>query len=424
MNAISKASAFPATVQPGLPKYGQLLSGWTREPVGKHLREVRRPISMQDDASYRLVTAKRARGGIVPREELTGNEIAVKSQFRIEDGDFLISKRQIVHGACGLVPLTLDGAIVSNEYAVLRTRKSMDPRFLAYLSHSTFFQQTCFHSSIGVHIEKMIFKLDRWLKWEFDLPPLSEQQKIAEILSTWDRAIETTEKLLANAEAQKRALMQQLLTGKKRLEGYEEGKWHTTSLGKLGETYGGLSGKSKEDFGNGLPYITYMMVFGRSSIDMRRAEQVSISKDERQHRVRTGDIFFTTSSETPDEIGMSSVLLEEPGECYLNSFCFGYRLHNNDTLHPAYARHLLRGAAFRRDIRKLAQGATRYNLSKRELMKLEILLPPTNEQQAICRVLDNADDHIRAHEMELARLHIEKRALMQQLLTGKRRVKP
>ena len=128
----------------------------------------------------------------------------MKSQFRIEEGDFLISKRQIVHGACGTVPPDLGGAIVSNEYAVLRTRTTLDPRFLAYLSHSIHFQQNCFHSSIGVHIEKMIFKLERWLGLEFDIPPLPEQKKIAEILSTWDKAIETTEKLLANAEGRSR----------------------------------------------------------------------------------------------------------------------------------------------------------------------------------------------------------------------------
>ncbi|MBB6262225.1 type I restriction enzyme S subunit [Paenochrobactrum gallinarii] len=254
------------------------------------------------------------------------------------------------------------------------------------------------------------------------LPPLPEQKKIAEILSTWDKAIETTEKLLANAEAQKRALMQQLLTGKRRLKGFEGSEWHQQTLGNLGETYGGLTGKSKEDFGSGAPYITYMMVFGNSAIDLNKVEHVQINVNERQHRVLKNDIFFTTSSETPDEVGMSSILLDEPNECYLNSFCFGYRLHNYDALIPAFARHIFRGSVFRKDIRKLAQGATRYNLSKRELMKLKIQLPSLQEQKQISDILDTANDQIGGLNKHLAQIKKQKNALVQQLLTGKRRV--
>lgn len=254
------------------------------------------------------------------------------------------------------------------------------------------------------------------------LPPTPEQKKIAEILSTWDKAIETTEKLLANAEAHKRALMQQLLTGKRRLRGTAEGSWKHRALGALGETYGGLAGKSKEDFGQGKPFITYMMVFSNARLDLAKVEYVGVPDGERQHQAQRGDIFFTTSSETPNEIGMASVLLDDVDELYLNSFCFGFRLHHFNSLLPEYAGYLLRGPAFRRNIRKLAQGATRYNLSKRELMKLEVLLPSVGEQVAIVEVLNAADKTLSGHKAEYERLHIEKKALMQQLLTGKKRV--
>ena len=219
MNFVSKASAFPPTVQPGHPAVGRLPEGWVKVPIGHLLKEKRRPVRLEDDESFDLVTVKRARGGVVVREKLTGREISVKCQFRIEADDFLISKRQIVHGACGLVPRELAGSVVSNEYAVLETASGLDRRFLSYLSHTPYFQQTCFHSSIGVHVEKMIFKLDRWFRWEFNLPPLPEQKKIAEILSTWDEAIETAEKLLANARDSKRALRRQFADGEATTEG-------------------------------------------------------------------------------------------------------------------------------------------------------------------------------------------------------------
>lgn len=259
------------------------------------------------------------------------------------------------------------------------------------------------------------------------IPPLLEQKKIAQILSTWDKAISVTEKLLANSQQQKKALMQQLLTGRKRLRDENgvrfSGEWEYTIFGNLGDTYTGLTGKTKEDFGAGKPYIPYINIFKNSRIDIQNLEYVQVNDDERQSVVKYGDIFFTTSSETPEEVGMSSVLLEEVSEVFLNSFCFGFRLNNFETLIPKYARYLFRSEHVRRQISTLGQGATRYNLSKRQLIKLELKLPCVEEQQKIAAVLSAADAEISTLEKKLACLRDEKKALMQQLLTGKRRVK-
>ena len=422
MNAVTLTSSFPATVQPGIPKLGEKPEGWTRAPLGRFLKEVRRPIKMVDDHEYRLVTVKRARGGVVDRGTFLGRDVLVKSQFLLEPGDFLISKRQIVHGACGLVPEALGGAVVSNEYAVLNGSDDIDLDFLSYLAHSIFFQQTCFHSSIGVHVEKMIFKLDRWLNFEFDLPPLPEQRKIADILSTWDRAIETTEALLATARTQKRALMQSLLTGQRRFPEFKGQEWRKVRLGDLGKTFTGLTGKTKDDFGDGMPYIPYLNIFQNSRIDTTKFDYVSVGHNERQNRVQFGDIFFTTSSETPDEVGMASVLLDDIPDLFLNSFCFGFRLHDFNTLRPRFARFFLRGQDFRRSLHRLAQGATRYNLSKTHLMDLDMVLPPVDEQERIADVLDMAQAEETDVAAQIEKLRTEKKALMQQLLTGKRRV--
>jgi type I restriction enzyme S subunit len=263
---------------------------------------------------------------------------------------------------------------------------------------------------------------------DFPLAPLYEQKKIAAILSTWDKAISTTEQLLANSQQQKKALMQQLLTGKKRLldENGERfrGEWDSYELGELGDTYTGLSGKSKDDFGSGKPYIPYMNIFKNSRIDISQFDFVKIADDERQSKAVYGDIFFTTSSETPEEVGMSSVLLDKVGDLYLNSFCFGFRLFNFSILTPEFARFLLRSEHVRRDISMLGQGATRYNLSKKQLMKLSLKAPSIEEQQKIATVLATACQEIEVLQGKLEALKQEKKALMQQLLTGKRRVKP
>ena len=156
-----------------------------------------------------------------------------------------------------------------------------------------------------------------------DFPPLPEQKKIAKILSTWDRAIEITEKMISNSQQQKKSLMQQLLTGKKRLSGFSD-EWKDFLLSDLGATYSGLSGKTKSDFGTGVPFIPYMNIFRNSRINVNKLELVNIKQGENQYRAIFGDIFFTTSSETPEEVGMSSVLLDDVEELYLNSFSFWF----------------------------------------------------------------------------------------------------
>lgn len=208
---------YAASVQPGIPTLPPTPSGWRRISLDRHLTEVRRPAPLRSDERYRLVTVKRSRGGVELRETLLGKEIKTPSQFYVQSGDFLISKRQIVHGACGIVPPELDGAVVSNEYAVLNSDGQVDLRFLRYLSESRYFQQTCFHSSIGVHVEKMIFKTERWLKWPFNIPPLPVQQHIVQVLDTARRELDLIAAQIEKLKQEKTALMADLLTGKRRV---------------------------------------------------------------------------------------------------------------------------------------------------------------------------------------------------------------
>ena len=152
---------------------------------------------------------------------------------------------------------------------------------------------------------------------------------------------------------------------------------------------------------------------------------MEVDEGEKQNTVKYGDIFFTTSSETPEEVGFASVLLFKPERnIYLNSFCFGYRLNNFKSLLPEYASFLFRSIYARKIMYKLAQGATRFYLSKNELMKEKIYIPSDiSEQQAIADVLSTADDEINLLNQKLEALKEQKKGLMQQLLTGQIRVK-
>lgn len=173
--------------------------------------------------------------------------------------------------------------------------------------------------------------------------------------------------------------------------------WEQRKLGEVGKTYTGLSGKTKEDFGHGNgKFVTYMNVFSNpvGSSDMTEAVEI----DESQNKVHFGDVLFTTSSETPEEVGMSSVWLENTENTYLNSFCFGYR--PTIKFDPYYIAYMLRSSAIRKKIIFLAQGISRYNISKNKMMDIEMPIPPTKEQQLIGEYFRNLDTLITLHQRE------------------------
>lgn len=311
-----------------------------------------------------------------------------------------------------------DGVCSSEIWVFLPTKKLNADYLFQFVQTDTFIAEA--NKSAGSKMPRADWNVIS--EFLFPLPPLPEQGRIAQILSTWDKAITTTEKLLANSEQQKKALMQQLLTGKKRFLEFDD-DWNEYSFQELGTTYSGLSGKSKDDFKKGKPYIPYMNIFNNSKIEVINLELVNINPGEKQNRVKYGDIFFTTSSETPHEVGMVSVLLDTLDETYLNSFCFGFRLNDFKYLLPSFAQFYLRSEKIRKDISSLAQGVTRYNLSSTRLMKIKLNLPSVREQQKIATVLSTTDREIENIKQELNCLKQEKKALMQQLLTGKKRVK-
>ena len=261
-------------------------------------------------------------------------------------------------------------------------------------------------------------------KFPILLPPLPEQRKIAEVLSTWDKAIEKQMLLVEKLELRKKGLMQQLLTGKKRLPGFSGGAWKKVKLGDIGQCYSGLTNKNKSDFECGAAkFITYMNVFCHGKIDINILGRVNIEADEKQEKVKKGDIFFTVSSETPEEVGMSSVLMDDVNNTYLNSFCFGFRLYNNEILLPKYAIYAFRGTDMRKNMYRIAQGSTRFNLSKDEVMSLKITVPTVQEQNAIAEILSVCDNEITLARQKLDTLRQQKKGLMQVLLTGKKRIK-
>lgn len=180
---------------------------WNIEAIGDVLQEVFRPINLDNGTKYRLVTVKRRNGGIAERAILKGKDILVKSQFEVKAGDYIISKRQVVHGATGLVPPELDGSVVSNEYLVGQGTEKLSIEFFALLSTLPEMYQKFFLSSYGVDIEKLFFDVNDWKKREILLPSLEEQVQISAFFKQVDETIKLQQQQLQTVKNLKQALL-------------------------------------------------------------------------------------------------------------------------------------------------------------------------------------------------------------------------
>ncbi len=246
---------------------------------------------------------------------------------------------------------------------------------------------------------------------------LKEKIKMGETFSHIDKLITLHQRKCEKLQNIKKSLLEKMFPKNNekfpeiRFKGFTN-DWEQCKLGKIGETYTGLSGKCKDDFGHGAgKYITYMNVFSNVISDISMVEAIDIDKN--QNEVVSGDVFFTTSSETPEEVGMSSVLLKNVKNMYLNSFCFGYRPKIKfDNYYLAY---VLRSTRVRDRIIVLAQGISRYNISKNKMMDVVIPIPLNGEQEKIGQFLKKLDKLITLHQRQIEKLQHIKKSLLEKM---------
>ncbi|OAU48621.1 restriction endonuclease, partial [Lacticaseibacillus rhamnosus] len=246
-----------------------------------------------------------------------------------------------------------------------------------------------------------------YAEFELFVPKIDEQRQIGQLFKQLDRLLTLHQRKLELLKRLKQGYLQKLFpqngenVPELRFKGYSDA-WEKRKLKELGDTYSGLSGKTKEDFGHGeARYVTYMNVFTNPVADPVGTEATEI--DTKQNEVMKNDVFFTTSSETPEEVGMSSVWPIETRNVYLNSFCFGYRVLNQSSLNFLFIAQQLRSPSFRKRMIILAQGISRYNISKKKVLEIPIFRPSLNEQNKIGYFLSNVDDLIAAtqHKVDL-----------------------
>ena len=238
------------------------------------------------------------------------------------------------------------------------------------------------------------------------IPSKEEQKKIADLLHLIDERIATQSKIIDKLQSLIKGLNDHL---------YQQyGNEIETSFADLGVSYSGLSGKTAADFGSGKPFIAYLNVYSNNVIDETSYQYVRMGNDEKQNVVRYGDVLFTLSSETPEEVGIGSVYLGNQ-EVYLNSFCFGIHITNLPKAFSPYLSYYISTTQFRKFIFPFAQGSTRFNLCKADFEKAILKLPSLENQKHIYKSLKAISDKIKIETTTLKNYNFQKQYLLRQM---------
>lgn len=252
------------------------------------------------------------------------------------------------------------------------------------------------------------------------VPPLAEQKKIAEILGIWDEAIEKQNLLIEKLELRKRALMQRLLTGKTRLPGFTE-PWQKVKLGEIGKFDKGVGVPKDKITAEGCKAITYGEIYTKYDFVIKKfASYIDSNIAKSSKKISSGAILFAGSGETLEDIGKCVAFIDEDVAYAGGDIIIFTPTTEVNSLVLSYC---LNSSVVNSQKRKYGQGHSVVHIYQKDLARLEFELPSLPEQKAIAEVLTTADNEIAIHRKTLDALRKQKRGLMQQLLTGKTRVK-
>lgn len=354
--------------------------------------------------------------GLVDRvalERKTNGKLDPEDHLLIQKGDIAYNMMRMWQGASGLADK--DG-IVSPAYVVLALRDGIDPLFASYWFKSARMIHLFWAYSYGITGDRLRLYYKDFAKIPVTAPPKPEQESIGRVLATVDRIIKKTETLIAAKRRLKKGLAQQLLTGQRRLPGFNK-PWGTNRLGNIvtilfssvdkkthaGETDVRLCNYTDVYYND---CITQAMAFMRATASESEIEKYSLKR---------GDVVITKDSESPDDIGKPAVVMQD-----MPDVICGYHLailRPTDVYGPFLAQ-LLQLPHTRHQLYRVANGVTRFGLGRLALTKLNLLVPELDEQRRIAAVLGPCDREIALLENRIAALHELKGGLMQKLLTG------
>ncbi|WP_286796647.1 restriction endonuclease subunit S [Psychrobacter sp. UBA6291] len=401
-------------------------SGWEVKKLNE-LCEInpKKPSKPSDElVSFISMSQVSEDGQIISTETKTYDEVS-KGFTSFKDKDVLVAKiTPCFENGKGALAHTLVNGIGfgSTEFHVLRAKENTDPKFIYYLTRTDAFRAKGTMNMQGSAGHRRV-TTDFIQIYKINTPPLPEQQKIAKILTTWDKAISITERLIENSTQQKKALMQQLLTGKKRLlddEGERfEGEWDRVDLEDVCDVKGGKrlpKGNALSEAKTSNPYIRVADMY-MGGVDLSDIKYVpeSIAPLIKNYTISKDDLFITVA-------GTLGIVGKIPNELDGANLTENADKLTNIKCDKTFLLYVMMSSIIQRYIEAESTQNAQPKLALARIRGFKVPLPNLEEQQKIATVLTNADKEIELLEQQLADLQQEKKALMQVLLTGKKRV--
>ena len=397
-------------------RFNDFTDTWEQRKLGELLTEVKRPIKMKDDECYELVTVKRRNEGIVSRGIFRGKDVLVKSQFQIKTGDYLISKRQVVHGANGIVPSHLNNAIVSNEYLVSIGNKNITTDFLTIISRLPSMYRKFFLSSYGIDIEKLVFNVEDWKKRTIRVPGVSEQNQISIFYKQIDSTIALHQRQLDNYKELKNSMLQKMLpqdgktVPKVRFPGFTV-VWKHCKLSNLYEK-GGSGGTPKST--NKSYYMGDIPFLGISDISASNGYVYDTEKHISEEGLKNSSAWIVPKEAISlamyASVGKVAILKTDAA----TSQAFYNMVFKNMATRNFVFQYLLKKESTNGWSRLVSTG-TQSNLNAQKVRELEIMIPSIEEQEKIGTFFKQLDDTIAFHQQRVNGYQEFKKVMLQQM---------
>jgi len=397
-----------------MSEFKNLPSGWKVVRLGD---VAEKSILKNRNNLIKLVLSNSAIDGLVAQNEYFDKDIANKENIQdyyiVDLGDFVYNPRISQSAPTGPINRNmLSKGIVSPLYTVFTVQDEILAKFLAYFFKTIVWQnQVKSVANYGARYDRINITDNAFFSLKILLPPLDEQEKIAEILSTWDEAINLTINLIESKKQFKKALMQNLLTAKIRFLQFKD-EWRAIKLSEICDI---STGTSKSRFiGDGKFYIVDM-----GSITQDGLLNLTKTTNLNQDFLDFGDLVMPK-----DDIGGGKIIgkvavIDKDNTYVLSDHIFRIKTIENSN----FLAYLINSDLINKKIRREVSGTAQLGLSKRTIENLKIKLPNLKEQQKIAEVLMACDDEINLLNLKLENLKKQKQGLMQKLLSGKVRAR-
>ena len=389
-------------------KAGILPADWDVYILGDCLRRIERPVEVKPDELYTQIGIRSHGKGLFYKEPVTGALLGNKSVFWIEPNCFVLNIVFAWEQAIGKTTQSEVGMIGSHRFPMYRpVNDAVNIDYLISYFLTKRGTDILEAASPGGAGRNKTLGQDRFLKSKIVLPPIEEQQKIAEILTTQDKIIELKENLFTEKQRQKKYLMQQLLTGKNRLPRFS-GEWKKRKLKDILHERKTYSLKGLE-----YPHVTLSTegIFPKSE----RYDRDHLVRDEaKEYKVTyKGDICYN-----PANLKFGVICENNFGDAIFSPIYVTFEVRKN-VCREYLANYLMRWD-FINAVRKYEEGTVyeRMAVKSEDFLKFEILLPQIEEQTAIAQILSTADREIDLLRQDIEQERQKKKALMQLLLTG------